>query len=183
LVMQAPTDRVLAAGLAGLVATIPMSILMVVAHRRLPWRERQPLPPAKITREALRAAKLVDELSSEEKLLATIANHFAYGAGCGAVYGLLTSQAKVPPVTSGVAYGLGVWAASYLGWLPAAGMHRSALSEPERRNALMIAAHVVYGAGLGILTEMLSRSHDARQQPSSNVRSPARATRRGSTWS
>jgi uncharacterized membrane protein YagU involved in acid resistance len=62
-----------------------------------------------------------------------------------------------PNVVNGVAYGLGVWTASYLGLLPALGLLAPATEHPARRNALMIAAHVVWGASLGITAKRLSR--------------------------
>ena len=58
------------------------------------------------------------------------AAHFAFGGTAGAVYGLLAPHLPLHPVLNGVAFGLGVWASSYLGWLPATGLYRSALDEP-----------------------------------------------------
>jgi len=52
-----------------------------------------------------------------------------------------------------VGYGLVVWAGSYLGLLPAVGLHRPATREPAGRNGMMIGAHVVFGAVLGLLAE------------------------------
>jgi hypothetical protein len=61
-----------------------------------------------------------------------------------------------------VTYGLAVWSASYLGWLPAVGLYRSALDDSPRRNLLMLSAHVVWGACLGALTERVARDDSAR---------------------
>jgi putative membrane protein len=130
---------------------------MVLWHRRLPWREREALPPAKITHNALEDIGVADDLSQEEMTAATIGNHFGYGTATGALYGLITQSTSIPPVHAGIAFGLTVWATSYLGWLPALGWHRSAMGEPRPRNAMMIAAHIVYGASLGLLTDILSR--------------------------
>ena len=54
-------------------------------------------------------------------------------------------------MANGVVYGLTVWAGSYLGLLPAAGILRPAAEHPPRRTALMIAAHVLWGGVLGAL--------------------------------
>jgi hypothetical protein len=54
-------------------------------------------------------------------------------------------------VASGVMFGLAVWAGSYLGWLPATGIRHHAKEDPPARNALMIAAHVVYGGATGAI--------------------------------
>jgi len=59
---------------------------------------------------------------------------------------------------SGCIYGLGVWSCSYLGWLPASGLYRSAVNHTPERNTLMIAAHLVWGASLGLATLVISDS-------------------------
>jgi hypothetical protein len=59
-------------------------------------------------------------------------------------------------VLAGVGFGLAVWAVSYLGWLPAAGILSPATEHPARRNALMIGAHVVWGATTGLAVGRLS---------------------------
>ncbi|MCA1636528.1 MAG: hypothetical protein LC802_23280 [Acidobacteria bacterium] len=51
---------------------------------------------------------------------------------------------------------MAVWAGSYLGWLPAAGILRPATEHPPRRTALMIAAHVVWGVAAGLVVESLT---------------------------
>ncbi|HWS53323.1 MAG TPA: DUF1440 domain-containing protein, partial [Pyrinomonadaceae bacterium] len=86
----------------------------------------------------------------------TWASHFGYGAACGALYGALAAERDVPPLAAGVGFGLAVWAGSYLGWLPAAGIISPATEHPPRRNALMIAAHVVWGATTGLVVAGLS---------------------------
>lgn len=175
-------NRAIAGAVAGLLATIPMSVLMLAGHRRLPWRKRDPLPPEQITRRALQSVGLHDDLSGGQEDALIAANHFAYGASMGALYGILPhSPAPAGALACGIAYGLSVWAASYLGWLPAAGLYRSATEEPRQRNELMIAAHVVWGASLGLTTAALLRyaarrrtrtRKSQRALPKSGIRPP-----------
>jgi hypothetical protein len=54
-----------------------------------------------------------------------------------------------------MAHGLAIFGAGYLGWLPAAGLYRPAHRDMPERNAFNIAAHLVWGAGLGLLTHEL----------------------------
>ena len=74
-----------------------------------------------------------------------MAAHFIYGAVAGAMYPLLTRMRS--PV-AGAGYGVAVWIISYLGWLPIAHLLAPATRHPLKRNLLMVAVHVVWGATL-----------------------------------
>ena len=77
-----------------------------------------------------------------------------YGAAMGSLYALARSQRpRNDAVASGMAFGIAVWAVSYLGLLPALKLYRSATEEPTERNVLMIGAHLVWGASLGLLAD------------------------------
>jgi hypothetical protein len=53
----------------------------------------------------------------------------------------------------GIAFGLGVWATSYRGWIPALDMLPPEQRRGRAGTAVMIAAHTVYGATLGASAE------------------------------
>ena len=163
-----PSVRFLAASAAGLAATAPMTAFMEASFRALPAEEQEPLPPRKITMKVADELEVKDELSEPQRLGATMAAHFAYGTFVGGGYGLIAPHIPLPPVAAGIVYGLGVWAGSYLGLLPALGLHRAATKEPAERNALMIGAHVVWGGVLGYLTHAMLADHDATPRPASN---------------
>jgi uncharacterized membrane protein YagU involved in acid resistance len=149
-------NRILAGAVAGLAATGPMTVAMKLMHDQLPAREQYPLPPRLITEEVSEQVGLDEHLDEGEMKGLTVLSHFAYGAACGALYGPLSDKVPGGAVAGGVAFGLAVWAGSYLGWLPAAGILTPATEHPARRNALMIAAHVVWGAAAGLLVEKLA---------------------------
>jgi uncharacterized membrane protein YagU involved in acid resistance len=140
--------RVIAGAAAGMGATLPMTGLMEVGFHALPDDEQYPLPPRQITTELGRQWGFWRELSEKGKELATLAAHVSYGGAVGAAY-----ATALPPRSwgagTGAIYGLGVWAGSYLGLLPAMGLLRPATKQPLARNVLMIAAHLVWGAALG----------------------------------
>lgn len=149
----------LAGAIAGLLATVPMTVVMIAGKRGLPQRSQDPLSPVQITQNALRAVRVDDEVSREEELALAAMNHFGFGAGTGALYGSLSPPRSVPAaLTSGCIYGLGVWSCSYLGWLPAVGLYRSGVNDTPERNTLMIIAHLVWGAGLGLATCLMSET-------------------------
>lgn len=132
-----------------------MTIFMLAAHRLLPRMEQYPLPPREIT-ESLAERVGVDDAGDTQLTVATFVNHFAYGAVTGAPYGLLARVIPVPPLVSGIVYGVVVWSASYLGFLPAAGILKPATEHPIRRNALMIAAHFIWGGTLAAIANRLA---------------------------
>ena len=138
--------------LAGLVATAPMTVVMLVLHRLLPGWEQYPLEPYRITRrlaQKVGLGHLVDD--KEEAVAATSVAHFGYGAAAGALFPPLLGWLPVHPALAGLGYGLAVWTASYLGLVPALGLLSPATRHPRRRNLLMITAHLVWGACLGLL--------------------------------
>jgi uncharacterized membrane protein YagU involved in acid resistance len=149
-------NKLVAGAFAGLAATGPMTAVMKLMHEQLPAAEQYPLPPRLITEEVAEQVGLDERLDEGEKKGLTVLSHFAYGATCGALYGSLSDKLPGGAVAGGVAFGLAVWAGSYLGWLPAAGILTPATRHPARRNALMIAAHVVWGGATGLLVEKIS---------------------------
>lgn len=138
---------------AGFVATGPMTAFMEAAWQHLPTKYQYPLPPREITEEVGESAGYWDEVSERTKWASTMAAHFGYGAACGAMYSLVVPKSR-QGIGTGVAFGLGVWSMSYLGLLPALGVLSLATKHPASRNALMIAAHAVWG---GVLGAMLGR--------------------------
>jgi uncharacterized membrane protein YagU involved in acid resistance len=120
-----------------------MTAAMQRMHRLLPSDERYALPPREIT-DRIGGSPILSA-SETNRSAAALTNHFAFGALAGAVYAALFPNRGSGP---GVIYGLAVWAASYLGWIPAAGILPDATRHPLRRNLLMLAAHVVWGATL-----------------------------------
>ena len=149
-----------AGGVAGLAATVPMTLAMTAMHRRLPARQRYPLPPRQITMNAARKAgvDVREDLDEEERTGLTLLAHFGYGTAVGALYGPLAPKHLGASVAGGVGWGLAVWAGSYLGLLPALNLLPPATRHPPRRNALMIASHVVWGAATGALVGLLRGS-------------------------
>ncbi len=148
-------NNAIAGGIAGLLATVPMTVAMELMHDQLPPQEQYPLPPREITEKISEEAGVDDDMSETQHRLATVAAHFSYGSACGAVYGFAAPALPGPPIARGVAFGLAVWTTSYLGVLPSLGILRPAQQHPKRRNALMLAAHVIWGVATGVIVEAL----------------------------
>ena len=143
-------SRLVIGAVAGFVGTMAMTSAMRRLHARLPASERYPLTP----REIVDAA--VDSPDEAAKDL-TVAAHFVYGAGCGAL--LAVADAR-PSKRIGAATGVAIWLASYMGWIPALNLLKPATRHPFRRNALMIGVHVVWGTATAAAMRELA---DARE--------------------
>lgn len=148
-------ESMLAGTVGGCAATAPMTAVMRAIRRRLPPHERDPLPPAQVTVNAAEVVGVAHQLSRRQKQNAFLAAHYGFGAAAGAVYGLLAPHLPGPGALNGVAYGLTVWASSYLGVLPAAGLYKPPDRESAARHGMTAAAHVVWGGVLGALTNLL----------------------------
>lgn len=75
--------------------------------------------------------------------------------------GTLVGAAEMrPSVAKGALFGVGIWAASYFGWIPTAGILKPPTRHPAARNALMIAAHLVWGAATSLGIRELSAARD-----------------------
>jgi putative membrane protein len=155
-------NRELAGTIAGFAATAPMTVAMMALHRALPEQDQEPLPPRQIVENVAATAGVDLGADEESRETVTLAAHFAYGASVGALYGPFAGATGLAPVAEGMLYGLAVWGGSYLGALPGAGLYRSAKEEAPARNALMIAAHLIWGASLGVMVGALTRDSESR---------------------
>ena len=129
---------------------------MIALHKALPGADREPLPPRQITENAAVEAGVHHKLDADDRTAATAVAHFGYGATVGAGYVPMAGKSGLHPAAEGALYGLAVWGGSYLGLMPASGLYKSATDEPAARNAMMIAAHLVWGAALGVVFHALA---------------------------
>ncbi len=155
LVSEEAVQRGLAGGVAGFVATAPMSIAMVAMKQVLPRWQKGELPPGQVTRRVEEVVGAEDDLSQDQHTAATALAHFGYGAAAAMPYGALAPRLPMPTALSGLIYGLAVWTGSYLGLLPALRLFPPATKHPWQRNVLMILAHVVWGTALGLFYRTL----------------------------
>lgn len=145
-------SRTLNGAIAGIVATVAMTATMRRLHPLLSFKSRYPLPPREIT-QAWFGFRSENDLRGLTTFL-----HLGFGAAAGALLGTLCRR---PQVLAGALYGAGVWATSYLGWIPAVGLLKPATRHPVDRNALMMSAHLVWGAVAVIVLHELARAEQS----------------------
>jgi hypothetical protein len=142
---------VIAGAVAGTLATIPMTLFMEAMHKRLPGEPPRPLPPREVAEAFAVKAGVHGDFSERDFQNLTLAIHFGYGALTGAMFGAVAPRGATNAVAAGALFGIGVWAASYLGWLPAFGVRHSPRYDPPTRTRLMVASHVVWGGTTALL--------------------------------
>ena len=145
--------RLVLGAIAGFVATLPMSIAMRRLHANLPPDERYPAPPRELIDSA--TAEAVPEEPARDL---TIAAHHLYGAATGALVAAALPRAGA---MTGAAAGVAVWTGSYLGWIPTVRLLRPATGHPGRRNRMMLAAHLVWGAATALAYRELVRERES----------------------
>ena len=149
------TGSWLQGAIAGLIATVPMTIFMFSTQRFLPKGQRYDLPPEIITKELAERAQVKQHMNKAQILVATTASHFGYGAIMGILYNLLGRRLPLTSSLKGIVFGLLIWGASYPALLPLLGFSESSQGETTRRNLMMIGAHIVWGVSTGVVTELL----------------------------
>jgi hypothetical protein len=70
--------------------------------------------------------------------------HMGYGMTSGAIYGLLGPRRGTAAI-NGTLLGLGVWAAGYLGWLPATDLMSPITEHEPKQIAVPIVEHALFG--------------------------------------
>ncbi len=141
--------------MGGGVGTVVMSLVMRGARRAGLVGE---LPPGCMAAALCDAVGLRARPRWARNALAVVL-HLGVGAAAGGLFALPRGRPRMPvaPALQGIAYGVVVWLASYMGWVPAVGLLPVATRDEPRRPVVMVVAHGVYGAVLGALVGYRSR--------------------------
>ncbi len=86
-----------------------------------------------------------------------ITSQLGYSIACGIIYAVTQGALKGPSLVKGGFFGLGIWAASRYGWLPALQSSRPAIQKSSRipPKLLDFASHLLWGISLGVAEEKL----------------------------
>lgn len=150
---QGPLPLTAKAALAGLLAVIPMTVVMLLGQKQASGKSR-PLPPEKVTANAVEKLDLDQEFppysSSFQRLF--LIGHFGYGSITGALYPFFSNRfPRVRPMVKGMGFGLLIWALSYPGWIPAVGLWRRSKATSKENSFSLILSHLVWGASLSLV--------------------------------
>jgi uncharacterized membrane protein YagU involved in acid resistance len=156
--LSLPLQFIGAGALAGVIATLPMTLFMLLMHRLLPRWQQYALPPERITTRLAKRTGVAKHMNKPQRIGAALVAHFGYGGNMGTLYTPLAHKLTLPPAIKGAIFGLLVWVGSYFGIVPAMDPSESAPDQPLQRNLMMIASHLVWGTTLGITEDLLERA-------------------------
>jgi uncharacterized membrane protein YagU involved in acid resistance len=121
---------------------------------RDPWEQAS--MPAQVGRR-IGEGLFHQDVAPERIPVLTHVMHWAYGTGWGAVYGVVRgSRTTDPSMRDGLAFGLEVWAMSYVELVPM-GLYRLPWKYPAKDVATEVGFHLVYGAGTAMAFRLLDR--------------------------
>ena len=150
--MKPALRRTIHGALGGAVGAACMTALRMLAHRR--GLIQQMVPQAVEAWVHHHAPLALPPLPSQRALhhAADQAMHVAYGATFGALYGMLLGKRRATPIVVS-AFGIGVWGLGSFGLLPALAIMRPEWRAKPREIAVNVAAHLVYAATVGLITD------------------------------
>lgn len=129
-------------GLAGAIGTGTMTL--VIAGAKWSGLLHQASPEEIIRRFEARSEVRAPRIGPPFTFRWLVA-HFGFGVVSGIFYAFARPNLPRSPFKAGLVYGFGVWAAAYLGLMPALGLYPGPLSDSRDRQAVMITAHEVFG--------------------------------------
>jgi uncharacterized membrane protein YagU involved in acid resistance len=138
--------------LAGLAATVPMTV--VIGAGRAAGLIGTP-PPVEIMENAAEQAGEDPNRQSPEFQAAWLAAHTGYGAACGVLFSAIRPMLPRSDLVAGLLFGAAVWGVSYIGLMPSLDLYPSADEDSNQRQAVMIAAHAVFGTALATVEHQL----------------------------
>jgi hypothetical protein len=160
---RAVTDGLSRGFAGGVVATVAMSTVMLVAQKAGLLGQ---MPPKKISERLLATVGARRKTPKPARELLATVLHFTFGGAAGAVFGVAhgvwrtrargsssASRTSIEraPLLAGLAFGSAIWAVSYAGWVPALRIMPMPHADRRGRPTSMLVAHWVFGAALAKL--------------------------------
>jgi hypothetical protein len=108
------------------------------------WEEAP--APARVARRLIEGV-LHRPVAPKRIGLLTTVTHWAYGTGCGALFGLVEGSKARRPLVDGLVFGTAVWAFSYATLVPL-GIYDPPTEYPPAELAIDWSYHAVYGAAV-----------------------------------
>jgi putative membrane protein len=134
---------------AGLVGGLVATAAKTIAAKLYPPRTHGEPEPPTLLAERIAA----HELSPRQKIVATDAIHWGFGAMAGAAYGALAEYYPAATAKEGAAFGVTLASLTHEGALPLAGLSRDPANQTAQEKSSEMVTHIVYG----VVTETVRR--------------------------
>ena len=151
-------DTIVHGALAGAAGTAVMTLMMKKVSPKVMPADMRPdeFPPKRVVAWAEEQAGEPNALTESQEQKVAMGAHFAYGSGSGVAYGILRRQMPgIPAPLVGMTFGVGLWAFSFEGWMPALGVQEATTEKPVKKWPAPIMMHMVYGASTAMAYEAL----------------------------
>ena len=147
-------QRVILGAAAGAAATLLLQQVMAATAKAIPNSK----PPMRQDPGEFMIGKVTEHVQLPEKLEAAAVKALAlgYGMTSGALYGAMRNRAG-SLFLDGALLGISVWAAGYLGWLPATKLMPPVIEHSPRQIVTPIVNHVVFGLAVATAFDGLMR--------------------------
>jgi len=147
-------QRVVLGAAAGFGATMVLQQVMALTAKAVPNSK----PPIKQDPGEFMVAKVEEHVKLPAKLETAAAKslHLGYGMTSGALYGAIRNR-KSSVFLDGAILGTAVWAAGYLGWLPATDLMPPITQHSPRQIAVPIFNHIVFGIAVATAFDGMMR--------------------------
>lgn len=142
---------------AGMLGGMAMKAVMEMEQKALlPEGKRMTPPPKKVVRQVAETQDL--EMTDREEQLAAMGVHMGYSALWGALHGVGSEVADLPPALHGLLLGGIVYFSTMgpQGVLTKAGITPSPLLQPMSQAAIPVGAHLAYGLATAAAYEAMS---------------------------
>ena len=142
--------------LGGLVGGLLGAGVMSVAHTLVSKREPPPATAAgddATVKVADRVSRVVRgrPLAEREKSSAGSAVHYGFGAGLGALYGVVAGVVPSLGAGWGLLFGIAAWLGPHAIVVPALGLAPSPLASPLGKEAVEFVLHLLYGSTVEVV--------------------------------
>jgi hypothetical protein len=145
-------QRIALGAVAGAAGTMLMQAMLTTSGKFLPSSK----PPIRKDPGEFMLDKVPVDVPEPVRPWAVKSMHLGYGMTSGAVYAALRAR-RGSPVFDGALLGLGVWAAGYLGWLPATGLMPGVHRQEPQQVAVPIVQHALFGVAVAAAYDGLMR--------------------------
>jgi uncharacterized membrane protein YagU involved in acid resistance len=170
-------NRAMLGAFAGVAGGLAMTAMVQKVAPKVVPEEMRPegFAPKKAVQWAEERAGKSEALSEDQEMKAAMGVHLGYSALGGAAYGIARDGLRtVPAPLMGAVMGLGVWAVSFEGWMPAVGIMERTTDKPVKKWPAPIMGHLIYG----VVTALSFTGLEALQE---RTRGRARTKSEGST--